>query len=84
MEIMLASGWEWEAWEVEETTEGESAEDQGDVSVPRTPTFNTQVKKKPARERKMEREGGKSGKFGATEAKGREFREGQSAKPWKT
>lgn len=42
---------------MEGTAKGENAEDQGDMSVPRTPSFNTQVKKKPARERKMEREG---------------------------
>ena len=42
---------------MEETTEGESAEGQGDMSVLRTLKFNTQVEKKPARERKMEREG---------------------------
>lgn len=41
---------------VGETTEEESAEGQEVMSVLRTPTFNTQVKKKPARERKMERE----------------------------
>lgn len=54
MEITLASGWELEAWGWRRPPK---AEGQGDLSVLRTPTSNTQVEKKPARERKIETEG---------------------------
>lgn len=41
---------------MEETAEGEHREPRGFSPAPRTPTFNTQVEKKQAKEVKMKRE----------------------------
>lgn len=70
--------------EVEETAEGEHREPRGFSPALRTPTFNTQVEKKQAKEVRMKRKKReKPGKLGTMEAKRRVSCRSE-CEPWKT